>query len=136
MFKWTTLIPGLGLGVVVGTISGMLGIGGGILMVPVLLYLWKDSITSMQMATATSLAVMVPSAIAGTLRNHYSFGRVEWSLAVLVGVGAVMGTYLIGVPLAQHIPSETLKKVFGVVLMIFGLQMVGVGPWISRLVVR
>ena len=136
MLKWTTLIPGLGLGVVVGTMSGLLGIGGGILMVPVLLYVWKDSIPNMQMAVATSLAVMIPSAIAGTLRNHFSFGRVEWSLAVLLGVGAVMGTYVIGVPLAQHISSETLKKIFGVVLIVFGLQMVGAGAWVGKLVVR
>ena len=136
MLKWTTLIPGLGLGVVVGIMSGLLGIGGGILMVPVLLYVWKDSIPNMQTAVATSLAVMIPSTIAGTLRNHFSFGRVEWSLAVLLGVGAVVGTYVIGVPLAQHIPSETLKKVFGVVLVIFGLQMVGAGAWLGKLVVR
>lgn len=87
MLKWTTLIPGLGIGVVVGVMSGLLGIGGGILMVPALLYLWKENIPNMQMAVATSLAVMIPSTIAGTLRNHFSFGRVDWPLAVLLGVG-------------------------------------------------
>ncbi len=136
MLKWTTLIPGLGIGVVVGVMSGLLGIGGGILMVPALLYLWKENIPNMQMAVATSLAVMIPSTIAGTLRNHFSFGRVDWPLAVLLGVGAVVGTYVIGVPLAQHIPSDTLKKIFGVALIIFGLQMVGAGAWLSRLLVR
>jgi uncharacterized membrane protein YfcA len=136
MFKWTTLIPGLGLGVVVGTFSGLLGIGGGILMVPVLLYVWKDTIPNMQMAVATSLAVMIPSTIAGTLRNHFSFHRVDWSLAVMLGIGAVVGTYLIGVPLAQVIPSETLKKIFGVMLVVFGLQMVGAGAALAKLVVR
>lgn len=48
----------------------------------------------------------------------------------------MVGTYVIGVPLAQHIPSDTLKKIFGVALIIFGLQMVGAGAWLSRLLVR
>jgi uncharacterized membrane protein YfcA len=133
MLKWETLATGLGLGIIVGAFSGLLGIGGGILMVPLLLYIWKDSITTMQVAVATSLAVMIPSTIAGTLRNHFSYHRVDWSLAALLGLGAVLGTYLIGVPLAQMIPSDLLKKVFGVVMIIFGLQMLGAGEWIADL---
>ena len=136
MLKWTTLLPGLGVGVLVGTLSGLLGIGGGIIMVPLLLYVWKDSIPTMQMAVATSLAVMIPSTIAGTLRWHFSFHSVDWSLVVLLGLGAIVGAYLIGVPLANMIPSEVLKKIFGVVMVIFGLQMVGAGEWIGQLIKR
>jgi uncharacterized membrane protein YfcA len=120
-------------GVIVGLFSGLLGIGGGILMVPALVYIWRDAIQDMQMAVATSLAVMIPSTIAGTIRNHFTYGNVEWHLAVLLAVGAVAGTYFLGVPLAQIIPSETLKRIFGVVMVIFGLQMAGAGEWLGRL---
>lgn len=136
MSKWLSLFPALGVGVVVGLFSGLLGIGGGILMVPALVYIWRDAIQDMQMAVATSLAVMIPSTIAGTIRNHFTYGKVEWHLAVLLAVGAVAGTYFLGVPLAQIIPSETLKKIFGVVLVVFGLQMAGVGGWLGRLLIK
>jgi uncharacterized membrane protein YfcA len=136
MDKWTSVTLGLGLGVLVGTFSGLLGIGGGILMVPLLLYIWKDNITTMQMAVATSLAVMIPSTIAGTLRWHFSYHLVNWPLAVLLGIGAILGAYLIGVPLAPMIPSDVLKKIFGVVMVVFGLQMVGAGEWIAKLVTK
>jgi uncharacterized membrane protein YfcA len=136
MIDWAIALPGLGLGLIAGTFSGMLGIGGGILMVPLLLLLFKDRITSMQMAVATSLAVMIPSALAGTLRNAFPESRVNWPLALVMGLGAIVGSYLIGVPLAQVFPSDTLKKIFGAVMMIFGLQMLGAGAWIGQLVKR
>ncbi len=136
MSKWLSLLPALGVGVIVGLFSGLFGIGGGILMVPALVYIWRDAIRDMQMAVATSLAVMIPSTIAGTIRNHFTYGKVEWHLAVLLAVGAVAGTYFLGVPLAQIIPSETLKKIFGVVLVVFGLQMAGVGGFLGRLLIK
>jgi uncharacterized membrane protein YfcA len=130
MIKLSTLLPGLGIGVVVGLASGLLGIGGGILMVPALVYLWHHD---MQTAVGTSLAVMIPSTLAGTLR-HANFGNVDWRTAVLLGVGAMLGTYFLGAPLAEHIPSDMLKKIFGVVMCLFGLQMVGAFDWIGKVV--
>ncbi|HEY3398125.1 MAG TPA: sulfite exporter TauE/SafE family protein [Armatimonadota bacterium] len=129
MLKWSVILPGLGIGVIVGMASGLLGIGGGILMVPALVYLWKHN---MQMAVGTSLAVMIPSTIAGTLR-HSSFGNVDWPVAIMLGVGAMAGAYFLGAPLAEHIPSDMLKKIFGVVMALFGLQMVGAFDWIGGL---
>ena len=129
MPKLIALLPGLGVGVIVGFLSGLLGIGGGILMVPALVYLWRHN---MQIAVGTSLAVMIPTTIAGTLR-HFSYGNVDWRTSAVLAGGAIIGAYLLGAPLAEHLPSETLKRIFGVVLIVSGLQMSGAGDWIIRL---
>lgn len=112
----------LGAGTIIGIISGLFGIGGGILMVPLIVFAWGRD---MHLAVGTSLAVMIPSAIAGTLRHH-AFGNVDFALAGALAVGAVVGTTWIGVPLAEALPAETLKKAFGIVMIVSGLKMAGV----------
>jgi len=121
----------LGVGAVVGIISGLFGIGGGILMVPAIVFIWGRE---MQIAVGTSLAVMVPAALAGVLRHHFSFGNVDFKLAAALAVGAIFGTTLIGAPLAEALQGETLKKLFGVLMVISGLKMAGVFDWISGVV--
>ena len=113
----------LGVGTVVGTISALFGIGGGVLMVPAIIFLWHRA---PHIAVATSLAVMIPGSIAGVMRHHFSYGAVDWRLAAGLMVGTVLGAYVIGAPLANHLPAETIKKGFGVILIISGLQMSGV----------
>ncbi len=121
----------LGIGTAVGVISGLFGIGGGILMVPAIIFVWQRDI---KIAVGTSLAVMIPSAIAGMLRHHYSYQNVDWRIAAGLAVGAIVGSFAIGVPLAELLPSETLKKAFGVLLIIFGLKMAGVFDFVTSLV--
>ena len=130
MNKVAILLPYLGVGLAVGVISGLLGIGGGVLMVPAIVYIWSRS---MQIAVGTSLAVMIPGAIAGVLRHHFSFGNVDFRLAGLLAIGAIVGSYAIGAPLAEYLPGAVLKKIFGVLLVIVGLRMIGVGAWLGRL---
>ena len=129
MPKLISLLPGLGVGVVVGVFSGLLGIGGGILMVPLMVYFWHHE---MKMAVATSLAVMIPTALASTVRNA-SFGTVDWSLAAVLAVGAIFGAFFIGAPLAHAVPGDILKRIFGFMLIVTGLQMAGAGEWVARL---
>ena len=64
------------IGLVGGLTSGLFGVGGGIIMVPALVMLMH---TEMKTAVATSLAVIVPTTLAGSLLNH-SFGRIDWRL--------------------------------------------------------
>ena len=130
MNKIAVLFGYLGIGLTVGIVSGLLGIGGGVLMVPAIVYIWGHS---MQIAVGTSLAVMIPSALAGVLRHHFSFGNVDFRLAGLLAVGAVVGTYAIGAPLADYLPGAALKKIFGVLMIIVGLKMIGVGAWLGKL---
>jgi len=121
-------LPYLGVGTLVGTLSALFGIGGGVLMVPLIIFLWQRD---PQVAVATSLAVMIPGAIAGVARHHFSYGVVDWRLAAYLAVGTVIGAYLIGAPIANYISGEALKKSFGVLLIISGLKLAGVFDFIS-----
>jgi uncharacterized membrane protein YfcA len=118
----------LGVGVVVGTISGLFGIGGGVLMVPAIIFLWHRE---PNVAVATSLAVMIPGSIAGVARHHFSYGAVDWRLAAALAVGTVIGTFALGAPLANYLHPETLKKGFGILLVVSGLKMSGVFDFIT-----
>ncbi len=121
----------VGVGATVGVISGLFGIGGGILMVPAIVFIWTRE---MQTAVGTSLAVMVPTALAGVVRHHVSFANVDFRLAAALAAGAVIGTTLIGAPLAEALPEDTLKKLFGILMVIAGLKMTGVLDWVWGLV--
>ncbi len=118
----------IGVGVAVGTASGLFGIGGGALMVPALIFLWHKE---PNIAVATSLAVIIPGSIAGVLRHHFSYGAVDWRVAAGLMVGTVVGTMAFGAPLANYLPAETLKKAFGVFLVITGLRLIGAFEFIS-----
>lgn len=122
-------------GLAVGTISGLLGIGGGILMVPLVVLLWKTGPDGIKVAIGTSLATMVPTALAGTLRHH-GFANVDFSLAACLAVGAVLGTLFIGAPLAEHLPGETLKRVFGVLMIVSGLKWCGAVEFVVGIFAR
>lgn len=105
-------------GMFAGALSGLLGVGGGIIFVPALLLLVRLNIHE---AIGVSLAVIVPTALAGVM-THYRAGNVDLKLAVLVAAGGVLGGVL-GASLAAHVPAETLKKIFGGFLIIVGVSM-------------
>lgn len=96
-----------GVGVVAGVLSGLLGVGGGIVMVPGLVLLLG---LSQHRAHATSLAAIVPIAVAGAATFGIG-GRVNYALAGLVGVGAVLGAPL-GVRLLARLPEAMLRLAF------------------------
>jgi uncharacterized protein len=107
------------LGVAVGILSGFLGVGGGIVLTPLFLYLGY----SPKVATATALAFVIPTAWASIMKGHE---HVDVSLAVLLAVGAVVGAYTIGQPLVQspYLDPGLYKKLFGLLLLVVGLDMV------------
>lgn len=120
----------LGVGVLVGAMSGLFGIGGGVLMVPAIMYIWHRE---PKIAVATSLAVIIPGAIAGVARHHFTYGVVDWRIAAGLAVGTIVGSYVIGAPLANYLPGEILEKAFGVLLVVSGLKMSGAFGFIGGL---
>ncbi|HHT26935.1 MAG TPA: sulfite exporter TauE/SafE family protein [Firmicutes bacterium] len=100
-------------GLTVGLLSGLVGIGGGVLLVPILLYIFK---LDAHLAAGTSLAIVIPTAIVGSI-VHFSKGTIDWPLALLIAVGSIVGS-LLGAWLGPHVPAETLKKIFAVVLVV------------------
>ena len=108
------------LGVVAGVVSGVLGIGSGIIFVPALGLLCGFSQKSAQ---GMSLAVMVPLALLGALR-YWQNPQVEMNFAVIVLVvcGGLVGT-LFGTELAARLSAEVLRKAFAVVLVAVAVKM-------------
>lgn len=101
------------IGLVAGILSGLVGIGGGIVIVPMLvLFLGYQQ----KLAQGTTLAMfVVPFSILGVM-NYHRQGLVNWKIAMLMGVGFVLGSYL-GSRFALSLPVETVKKIFAVVLV-------------------
>jgi uncharacterized membrane protein YfcA len=100
------------LGLVAGFASGCFGIGGGIVIVPVLVLLFKIDYHT---AVGTSLALILPIAVAGSATN-FSLGKINWTVfwsCALAGmVGAVVGAMFI-----QKIPALYAKRTFAVFLL-------------------
>jgi uncharacterized membrane protein YfcA len=109
----------IGLGVVVGVLAGFLGVGGGVVLTPLFLYLGY----SPKVATATALAFVIPTAWASIMKGRE---HVDVTLAVLLAGGAVVGAYALGQPLvqSQHLDPRLYKKLFCLLLLMVGLDMV------------
>ena len=107
------------LGLAVGIVSGMIGIGGGILIVPALVYFFH---MSQHRAQGTSLGTLLaPIGILAFL-VYYRAGNVDVKAAVMIAIGFALGGYFGGV-WAQHVPEVVLRRAFGIVLLVAGLKM-------------
>ena len=100
------------LGVVVGTFSSLFGVGGGIIMVPVLVILAGFG---QHMAQGISLAVMVPTALVGGF-GYWRGGNVNLWIAAAVCVGSIPTAHL-GQGIAQKLPQTTLRTLFALFMV-------------------
>jgi uncharacterized membrane protein YfcA len=110
---------GILVGLIGGTLSGLTGLGGGFIMVPLLVYLYG---MSQHGAQGTSLAVLLPPLGLLAFLQYYRNGYVDVGVAVLVAVGFFFGGYLGGY-VAQLIPGLALRKGFAVVLVLIAVDM-------------
>lgn len=106
------------LGLASGLLAGLFGVGGGIVIVPALTVLFKLNIKE---AIGTSLAVIVPTAIMGSY-THWRHGNVRLFEAGLVAVGAVVSA-VIGASITAQLSSQTLKRLFAVLLIAVAVRM-------------
>lgn len=111
---WIAALIGLGAGVC----GGLFGVGGGIIMVPAMVYFLSLDI---KLAVGTSLAVIIPTAISGTFK-HYQLGNVDWRLALTLAPTAICGSYL-GAWFTREISSAHLKRAFGGFLLLVSLRL-------------
>jgi len=108
------------LGLVAGILSGLLGIGGGIIIIPVMVLLFG---MSQHQAQGTTLALMVPPIGLLAAWAYYKQGFVDLKMAAFVCIGFFVGG-LIGAEFATNIPEQVLKKTFGAVLLVLSLRMI------------
>jgi uncharacterized protein len=109
----------VGIGIVTGAMAGMLGIGGAIIMIPALVYFLGFG---QQMAQGTSLAVMLPPIGILAAYNYYKAGQVNIKYALILAAFFLIGSYF-GSKWALNIPQATLKKIFGVLLLLVAAKM-------------
>ncbi|MGC2286707.1 MAG: sulfite exporter TauE/SafE family protein [Candidatus Acidiferrum sp.] len=105
------------LGLVVGVLVGLLGIGGGVALVPALVYLLH---MDQHMAQGTSLLILLPPVGLGALREYWKQGQVDLRAGVLCAMGILAGGYLGGL-IAVPLASRHLKGLFGGFLMLAAL---------------
>jgi len=108
------------LGALVGVLSGILGIGGGIVIIPGLIALF--GLTQHQ-AQGTSVAMMVPPIGLLAAYKYYQSGNVVFPIAIFGAIGFFLGGYF-GADIANRFSDATLRQVFGTFLIAIGLKMV------------
>lgn len=108
------------IGVLAGLLSGVVGIGGGLIMIPLLIILLG---LSQHEAQGTSLAVMLPPIGILAAINYHKEGFVKWEYAIIIAVTFIIGGYF-GSKYAISLRPETAKRVFGIVMLIGALKMI------------
>jgi uncharacterized protein len=106
-------------GLAVGFSSALFGVGGGVLMVPLIVLVLGRS---QHVAEGTSLMVVVPTAIAGVLA-HRGNGYVQFRTAMMIAAAGVCGA-VVGAAVAVRLPQHTLQVIFGVFLALTGVRLV------------
>jgi len=113
-----TILLAVALGAAAGILSGLFGVGGGILFVPTLVALGLGQVE----AAATSLLAIVPTAFVGVWRQT-RFGNLRLRPALVVGISSIAGVEA-GVQIATRIDESVLRRLFGVLLLVVAAQLV------------
>jgi len=113
----TTIALALTLGLAAGVLSGLFGVGGGILFVPTLVALGLGQID----AQATSLLAIIPTVAAGAW-NQRRYGHLRVQSAIVVGLASVAGVE-VGARIATGISEGTLRRMFGILLFFVAGQL-------------
>lgn len=117
-------------GVLVGIASGLLGVGGCFIMVPVQFWALKsigiDPSVAIKVAFGTNLMVVIPTALSGAL-SHHKKGAVLWNAAKILGISAAIGA-IAGGTLAAYLPGNILKVAFGIAVLAGAIRMLTAKP--------
>ena len=107
------------IGIITGLTNGLLGIGGGTILIPAMVFLLEEK---QHIAHGTSLAVILPTAIVSTVVYHAN-SQIDWSLALKIALSGMVGGYL-GAKLMEQIPAASLRRLFGIFMAAAGLRMI------------
>ena len=136
----------LSMGALAGTLAGLLGIGGGVIIVPVLAMVFQHQGVAidvlMHVSIGTSLATIVVTSLS-SIRAHHKRGAIDWSVFRRITPGIIVGGFL-GSVLADAIPGEELRVLFAIFMFLVATQMMIAGtpaphrklpPWPGMLTV-
>ena len=117
--NFATLIILILIGLAAGAFSGLVGLGGGIIMIPAMVLLLG---MSQYMAQGTSLAVMLPPIGILAAYNYWKAGELNLKYALIIAVAFVAGSYF-GSKFALNIPQDTMRKLFAIFLVIMAINL-------------
>jgi uncharacterized membrane protein YfcA len=109
-----------GIGLLAGVLSGLFGIGGGIVIVPLLVLV--VGLTTTQAAGTSLAALLLPVGALGAL-EYWRGGFVDLGFAAILAVGLLLGAYL-GARLGISLPVEVVQRGFGVLLVVVGIRFI------------
>ena len=111
------------IGIAAGFLGGMVGIGGGLIIVPALVLLLG---ISQHNAQGISLTMMLfPVGILGVM-NYYKKGYIDFRYSALIAVGFLLGSY-IGSKFSLSLPEEMVKKIFAIIMIVLAIRMLLTG---------
>ena len=108
------------IGLLAGILSGLVGVGGGILMIPLLIIFL--GLTQHQ-AQGTALFAMLPPIGILAAINYYKEGFVKWEYAIIIAFTFVIGGYL-GSKLSLSLPPQVVRRIFGVIMLIGAIKLI------------
>lgn len=109
----------IAVGLAAGLLGALCGVGGGIIMVPAFVALLG---LEHKQAVATSMAVIIVTAIAATLNNARTNQLIDWKVVLIVGLASAVAAWY-GSDLMRSLGNQTLARIFGCLLVVFGLRM-------------
>lgn len=107
------------IGLVAGAFSGMVGLGGGIIIIPALVYLLG---VDQHTAQGTSLALMLPPIGLLAAINYYKSGAINLTYALIIATAFFIGGYF-GSKVALSLPENTVRRVFAIFIIVVGIRM-------------
>lgn len=119
MLRMNTILIILLIGALAGIFSGFIGIGGGLIVVPCLVYFLGFS---QHQAQGTSLAMMLPPIGVMAVYNYYKQGAVDFKVAMILCVSFIIGSFL-GSKIALGLSPDQIKKAFGIIIIALGFKM-------------
>jgi uncharacterized protein len=108
------------LGIIAGSLSGLIGIGGGVIIVPALIFLFG---LSQHQAQGTTLALLVPPIGILGAWVYYKQGYVDLKIAAVICIGFFLGS-MFGAKLATSLSNILLQRIFGIALLLISLKMI------------
>ncbi|NVO20817.1 MAG: sulfite exporter TauE/SafE family protein [Bacteroidetes bacterium] len=108
------------IGLAAGVFGGMVGLGGGVIMIPAMVYFLGMSQIEAQ---GTSLAVMLPPVGLFAVLNYYKSGQLNFKYALIIAIAFTLGGYF-GSKIALNLPVSTVKKIFGFALIAIAVRMI------------
>lgn len=127
-----------GLGILVGILSGLLGVGGGIIIIPVMIFslnaLHFNSEIIMKLSLGTSFATIMLTSMS-SIASHHRRGAVQWNLVKTLAPGIVLGVFTGGM-LVSFLSNQTLKIIFALFMVFSAIKMLLPAPKTPRLVIK